>query len=181
MRTRTVLLVTGLVVVLGGAWVVYGPGWSEQLRRLTSAGKTSEHTLKKLPDLRLPDLSGRAFGGELKGQVVVLNFWATWCTPCREEIPLFNSLQAVQGKAGVQFVGVAIDEPEAVKAFLKTTPVDYPVLIGGMEAIDLSRQLGNHLQGLPFTALFDRDANLVYAQTGPISRALLEERLAAVR
>lgn len=181
MRTKTVILVTVLATALGGAWALFGPRWSEQLARYTSPGKVGEHGLKRLPDLRLPDLSGRPYGGELKGQVVVLNFWATWCTPCREEIPLFNAAQAAQGKAGVQFIGIAIDEPEAVKGFAKTTPIDYPVLLGGMEAIDLSRQLGNRLQGLPFTAIFDRDGNLVYAQTGPLTRAMLEERLAAVR
>ncbi len=181
MKTKTVILVTVLAAALGGAWALFGPKWSEQLGRFTTLGKAGDHGLKKLPDLRMPDLSGRPFGGELKGQVVVLNFWATWCTPCREEIPLLNAIQAAQGKAGVQVMGIAIDEPEAVKGFAKTTPIDYPVLLGGMEAIDLSRQLGNRLQGLPFTAIFDREGNLVYAQTGPVTSGLLEERLAAVR
>jgi len=69
------------------------------------------------------------------------------------------------------------DDATAVEAFVKTTRIHYPVLIGGVDAIETSRQLGNRLQGLPFTAIFDRNGNLIYAQTGPLTRSRLEERI----
>lgn len=181
MRSKILLWALVLIVALGGVWVLFSPQWGIQLERLTSGGKSGAHVLTRLPELNLPDLFGRPYGGDLKGQVVVLNFWATWCIPCREEIPMFNSVQAAYGKAGVQFIGIAIDDTETIRAFIKTTPIDYPVLIGGLDAIELSRKLGNRLQGLPFTALFDRKGALSYAQTGPLSQALLEERLNAIR
>jgi thiol-disulfide isomerase/thioredoxin len=176
-KFKAVVGVTLLAGALGMGWALLGQRWLEQAGQLPFLGKIGEHTRKHLPDLRLPELSGREFGGELKGQVVVLNFWATWCGPCREEIPMFNAVQEAYGKTGLQFIGVAIDDATAVEAFVKTTPIRYPVLIGGVDAIETSRQLGNRLQGLPFSAIFDRNGNLVYAQTGPLTRGLLEERI----
>jgi thiol-disulfide isomerase/thioredoxin len=113
---------------------------------------------------------------EWKDKIVVLNFWATWCPPCREEMPEFVRLQTELGGKGVQFVGVAIDESEAVQEFLKETPVNYPILLGDESAAAWAESLGNRLNVLPFSAVFDRGRRLVAAHTGPLSR----ERLMAL-
>lgn len=178
MKTKAVVLLTVLMGTIGVGGALVGHRWIQQGKPLSFLPKDPEHRLQTLPELRLPDLAGQEFGqSNLEGKVVVLNFWATWCLPCREEIPMFMGFQAERGSDGVQFVGIAIDDAAAVKEFVTTTKINYPVLLGDVDAIELSRRLGNRLQGLPFTAIFDRKGNLIYAQTGPVERAHLEERI----
>jgi thiol-disulfide isomerase/thioredoxin len=127
---------------------------------------------------RLVDLDGRPRTlAEWQGRVLVLNFWASWCGPCREEMPEFVRLQAELGDQGLQFVGVAIDEPAAVREFLKETPVNYPILIGDEHAPDWADRLGNSMGGLPFTVVFDRAGRSVHAQLGVLRRDSLLERV----
>jgi thiol-disulfide isomerase/thioredoxin len=122
----------------------------------------------------LRDLDGRPHDiAEWKGKIVVLNFWATWCAPCREEMPEFVRLQTELDGQGVQFVGVAIDESEAVQEFLRETPVNYPIWLGDERAAAWAESLGNRLNVLPFSAVFDRGGQLVDAHTGPFSREQL--------
>ncbi|BBA34392.1 redoxin domain protein [Methylocaldum marinum] len=110
---------------------------------------------------------------EWKGKVLVLNFWASWCAPCREEMPEFVRMQTELGDQGLQFVGVAIDESEAVQEFLKETPVNYPILLGGGGAVSWAQSLGNRFNVLPFSAVFDRDGQPVDVHAGPLSRERL--------
>jgi thiol-disulfide isomerase/thioredoxin len=132
-----------------------------------------------VPEPALRDLDGRTRTlAEWRGKVVILNFWATWCPPCREEMPEFVRLQEELGGQGVQFVGVAIDEPEAVRDFLKEMPVNYPILIGDEEAPAWADSLGNRLSALPFSVVFDRGGRNAYAQTGIFRR---EQVLEAVK
>ncbi|CAI8787780.1 TlpA family protein disulfide reductase [Methylocaldum szegediense] len=126
----------------------------------------------------LRDLDGNPRDiAEWKGKVLVLNFWATWCAPCREEMPEFTRLQTELGGKGVQFVGIAIDESEAVQDFLKETPVNYPILLGDERAVAWAERLGNRLGVLPFSVVFNRDGQLVDAHIGPFSREQLTEVL----
>lgn len=126
-------------------------------------------------DSRLPDLAGRIQSlNQWQGKVLVLNFWAPWCPPCRKEIPDFIRLQARHGKAGLQFVGVALDDPDKVAAFVDKTGINYPILLGGDEGSTLSLAAGNRLGGLPFTAVFDRRGNAVATLTGGVTEARLE-------
>lgn len=121
------------------------------------------------PPLR--DLDGQPHTlAEWRGKVVVLNFWATWCGPCREEMPEFVRLQNELGEQGLQFVGVAIDEADAVRDYLKETPVNYPILMGDEHAPDWSERLGNKLAGLPFSVVFDREGRKIHAMTGAFKR-----------
>ena len=118
--------------------------------------------------LSLPDTSGRQQSlSQWRGQVVMVNFWATWCAPCREEMPEFVRAQREFGPRGLQFVGIAVDEPEKVVQFAKELGLNYPALIGGYGAIELSKTLGNQLSALPFTIVIDRTGALVRTQLGP--------------
>jgi thiol-disulfide isomerase/thioredoxin len=108
-----------------------------------------------------------------RGKVLVVNFWATWCAPCREEIPDFVRLQDELGAKGLQFVGIAIDQADKVGQFQKEFSINYPLLIGGYGAIELSRALGNRLGALPFTALVGRDGDVAYVHMGPLKEAQL--------
>lgn len=134
--------------------------------------------LEQLPPLRLSTLDGRDIdAGRWAGKVLVLNFWATWCPPCLRELPLFDELQRSHAEAGLQVVGIAVDQKENVEGFLAERPVGFPILLGDTDAIELSRRLGNRLQGLPFTAIFDADGKRVYGHTGEVTRAILDEHL----
>lgn len=131
-----------------------------------------------LPDFRLPDLDGKLRSGdEWRGKVVLLNFWATWCPPCRKEIPVFVSLQKQYQAQGLQFVGISIDQTEPTQAYAMEAGINYPVLIGDMQTVAMSRQLGNRLEGLPFSALFDRHGKLVFIKVGAVDRESLEKQI----
>jgi thiol-disulfide isomerase/thioredoxin len=124
---------------------------------------------------QLPDLQNRAQAlKQWQGKVLVVNFWAPWCPPCRKEIPDFMRLQERHGQTGLQFVGIALDEPDKVTTFVDETGINYPILLGAEEAAALSMASGNRLGGLPFTVVFDRRGNAVATLTGGVTEARLE-------
>jgi thiol-disulfide isomerase/thioredoxin len=128
---------------------------------------------------RFVDLEGRPQTLEQwQGKVVVVNFWATWCAPCREEIPLFVKFQDKYGARGLQFVGIAIDHPDKVRPFAAEFGMNFPILIGGVEAIDLTRSLGNRAGVLPYTVILARDGRLAARETGVTQEAQLEALIA---
>ena len=113
-----------------------------------------------------------------RGKVLVVNYWATWCFPCREEMPGFSRLQLKFQDKGVQFVGISIDDAAKIIEFQKETPVSYPLLIGDMTTMAKSAELGNSRQALPFTAVFDAEGRLAMSKLGRWNEADLEPRLA---
>ena len=126
-------------------------------------------------DFSLFDTAGaRRHLSEWRGKVVALNFWATWCPPCREEIPYFVELQDHYMDAGLQFVGVALHEAEEVRDFLQEFKVNYPSLVGQGEVIALAGQLGNAIGALPYTVILDRNGRIAFTRRGPLSKAEAE-------
>ncbi len=109
-----------------------------------------------------------------RGKVLVVNFWATWCTPCREEIPVFIQFQSEYEGRGVQLLGIAIDQKERVAPYAKDIGINYPVLIGGLEAMDLARQTGNRAGVLPYTVVVDRQGKAISTTVGVLTRDKLE-------
>lgn len=135
-----------------------------------------EPVLSEVPAPILRDLQGRLHRlGEWRGKVLVVNFWATWCLPCREEMPEFVNLQKELGGRGLQFVGIAIDEAEAVSDFLEEVPVNYPILLGDEQTPEWSKSLGNRMEALPFSVVFDRGGVPVYRHTGVFGRSKISE------
>jgi peroxiredoxin len=129
----------------------------------------------------LPDLDGqRRHVGDWRGNVLVVNFWATWCPPCLEEIPEFVRMQARFAPNGVQFIGIAVDQPAKVRDFALRHRINYPVLVGHAGAIELSRLAGNARGGLPYTLVLDREGQLIQTFIGRVSEDKLEAALAAV-
>jgi thiol-disulfide isomerase/thioredoxin len=128
--------------------------------------------------LGFPDAQGHPQPlSQWRGQVVVLNFWASWCAPCREEMPDFDALRTKYRPNGVEFVGIAIDNSASVALFLQQRPVNYPILIGEGAAHSLARQLGNPSGALPYTIVLDRDGSIVLSHLGRLPRATLEAAL----
>lgn len=113
-------------------------------------------------------------GGQLKmaglrGQPVLINFWATWCAPCVKELPELNEFQREFAAKGWKVVGLAIDKADAVQAFLKKVPVDFDLGLGGLTGMDLARKLGNPQGGLPFTVAFNAQGQAFWNKLGPTS------------
>lgn len=130
------------------------------------------------PAFTLPDTAGQVRSvREWDGKVLVVNFWATWCSPCREEMPGFVALQAEYEGKGVQFLGIAIDESQAVADYLEAVTVNYPVLLGQLDGIELSRRYGNHWGALPFTAIVDRQGQIVFTKGGTLTREETQQHL----
>lgn len=108
------------------------------------------------------------------GKLRVVNFWATWCAPCREEIPGFVRLQDQYRDKGIVFVGVALDNEKAVRRFVAETGMNYPVLLAEYSAIDLAKSAGNQLSALPFTVLIARDGSYAHAFSGVVNEEQLK-------
>jgi thiol-disulfide isomerase/thioredoxin len=106
-----------------------------------------------------------------RGKPLVLNFWATWCPPCVEEMPLLESFSRQNAGKNIQVVGLAIDQPSAVRAFLQRTPVSYPVGLAGLGGTELSKTLGNESGGLPFTVVVGAGGEVVQRRMGRVSQA----------
>ena len=119
--------------------------------------------------LSLPDTNGTSQSlGQWRGKVLVVNYWATWCGPCREEMPEFVRAQRDLGPKGLQIVGIAIDQPAQVLEFAKELGLNYPALIGSYDAVDIAKPLGNRLAALPFTVVLDRTGQVAHTQLGPL-------------
>jgi thiol-disulfide isomerase/thioredoxin len=114
--------------------------------------------------------------GQYQGRVLVLNFWATWCAPCREEMPAFSRVSQRWAARGVQFVGLSSEAPEVVARYAREVPVSYPLWTG--EAAEaLAQRLGNRLGVLPYTAMLDPAGRILEVRVGPYTERELEARL----
>lgn len=101
---------------------------------------------------------------EWDGQVLMINFWATWCPPCRKEIPAFIELQEKYKDKGFTTIGIALDEKQAVIDFTDSMGINYPILLAEQEGITLTKAYGNRLGVLPYTVIIDRKSNIVHRQ-----------------
>lgn len=119
-------------------------------------------------DFARPDLAGSLRHiSEWDGKLVVLNFWASWCAPCRSEMPLLSTLAERESARGLAVIGVAVDEVEATRGFLVDHPVKYPILVDPpARARDLSSTYGNVRRVLPYTVLIGRDGRILAQQFG---------------
>ena len=118
--------------------------------------------------------------GQFQGKVLVVNFWATWCVPCREEMPAFNRVHERWKDKGVTFLGLADDDAAKVERFGHELSIAYPLWVGGESVGELSRRLGNRLGVLPHTVIFDPSGNVVDSRVGPYTEAALESKLAII-
>lgn len=117
------------------------------------------------------DLQGKPRSSEeWHGKLRLINFWASWCPPCLKEIPEFIELQQQLGQENIQFIGIAIEDRQSALSYSAIDKINYPVLIGGDQAITLAQKLGNHINAVPYSIIVDRHNNIVHRQPGEFSK-----------
>lgn len=116
--------------------------------------------------------NGEAVGlAAMRGRPLLVNFWATWCPPCVEELPLLNAFNTTNAAQGWQVLGLAVDQPSAVRSFLQKLPLNFPVGMAGFAGTELSRSLGNPSGSLPYTVVFGAEGLVVHRKIGKVSQA----------
>lgn len=136
---------------------------------------------QRRPDFRLADAAGRPVSAQdFDGRILLVNFWATWCAPCVEEMPMLSEFQRDHAGRDVTVVGIAVDEPERARQFARELAVDYALLFGLPEAMLVGRSYGNHSGMLPYSVLIDGHGTIRWIRLGTLDRDQLEARLAAL-
>jgi thiol-disulfide isomerase/thioredoxin len=179
MDRRTVLILVLACLAAAGGWWLQNR-WMNRLPQQPPAPADVRTFAVGDPvgDYALPDLDGNATAlAKWHGKLLLLNFWATWCAPCREEMPMLAKLQRDHAADGVQVVGIAMDQPPSAAAFLAHVPVGYPILIGIDADPVPTTAFGDTAGLLPYSVLVGRDGRILKTRLGPLDTATLEDWL----
>ncbi|HEX7369765.1 MAG TPA: TlpA disulfide reductase family protein [Rhodanobacteraceae bacterium] len=179
MDRRTILILAlACLAAAGGWWLQYR--WTHQLptQPPAPAGVATLGIGDSASGYSLPDLDGQATTlAKWHGKVVLLNFWATWCHPCLQEMPMLEKFQREHASNGVQVVGVAMEQPQSAAAFVKQVKVNYPVLIG-IDADPVPTTIFGDTGGyLPYSVLIGRDGRILATKLGPLDADTIKEWL----
>lgn len=163
MKNNGLILAVAILALIGGMWL-------KDYLSLKNMANPSP-----LPNFSLADPSGQTHAiSEWDNKIRVINFWATWCPPCRKEIPELIAIHKEYANQGVVVIGIAIDDLEAVNDYLNETPINYPLLMASDNGIDLSRQLGNGIEAIPFTLITDFSGQIIYRHPGRLDKTDIE-------
>jgi peroxiredoxin len=180
-RQYLVMAVIGLLAAAGGYFAAM---WTDPPAPIESpvpdlVPDAASVVGQRRPDFSLSGPMGQSVSiSEFDGEILLLNFWATWCKPCVEEMPM---LAEVQAEGGLQVIGIAVDEPERARVFADSLGLNYPLLFGVGEAMVVGRRYGNASGMLPYSVLVDADGIVRWAHLGALDRRQLERRIAEVR
>lgn len=180
MKNRLIrfLLLAIIAISAGGSGYLISRERNAPDITLSSAAATPQSAVDKLLHTSFATTEGQwQTLTAWRGKVLVVNFWATWCPPCREEMPLFSKLQTKYGDKGLQFVGISIDSVNKVREYQSIEKLTYPLLLGSSDAMGLSEALGNVSQALPFTVIITRQGRLDSVKIGRLTEDELEARL----
>ncbi|HEX7112522.1 MAG TPA: TlpA disulfide reductase family protein [Mizugakiibacter sp.] len=173
MRDRASLWIVAVALAAGLAGMLAGRWWQTR-QPPAPPGVTVLAPGDHRADLALPGVDGTIHRlSSWDGKLVLLNFWATWCGPCREEMPTLEQAQQRYGSRGLQVVGIALDEPAAVQTYLGEVPVRYPILIGLGHTPDPSILFGDTRGALPYSVLIGRDGRILKTKLGDFTPAEL--------
>jgi thiol-disulfide isomerase/thioredoxin len=168
-RTYARVLITLAVV---GVLALAAVSW------LHSGSTTASADTKPLFAATFPDSQGRAqVLSQWQGKTLLVNFWATWCPPCREEMPELSRFQEKYRAAGLAVIGIATDDVDKMREFAQQNPVAYPLLAGDFEAANLATGLGNDKNILPYTVVIGRDGKVIASYFGRLDMGVLEQVL----
>lgn len=160
----------GWVALAGFGLAAGSAGWWWRNREIRASVGGGERVDEAVWRTQLPTPDGQQVQlATLKGRPLLINFWATWCPPCVEEMPLLDRFAKEQGATGVQVLAVAADRLEPVKKFLTQNQLTLPVVVGGADVLQLGRLCGNLSGSLPFSILFDAQDNVVQRKLGKLS------------
>ena len=150
----------------------------QQRPQTATAGVAASLIGQPVPGFRLSSIDGAIVSPEnFSGQVVLYNFWATWCAPCRKEMPLLEDFHQQYKTQGFSVVGVAIDDIQAVKQFSDKFGITYPLLVGADDVMQVNRQFGNISGGLPYSVLVDRHGIVNWSGWGMVTETRLKKQL----
>jgi thiol-disulfide isomerase/thioredoxin len=172
-----ILLLLAFIVAIAG-YAIYSLSNKTGPVSLPQANDQSSIVSTARAGFTLPDLEGKPRHiKEWDGKVVLLNFWATWCPPCRREMPGFIEVREQYAAQGFEIVGIAIDAAKPVREFTANLGVNYPVLHGQNDASIVASHYGNAAGMLPFSVIIDRQGIVQYARAGELTKAALEKEL----
>lgn len=160
-------LLTALVALASVAAGIYVANHQSEKIAQEVLKKQSTDPVQALFATQLPDADGRMQAlAQWRGKPLVLNFWASWCPPCVEEMPELSKLQQNYAVRGIQVIGIAVEPASGVVEFNKKYKISYPLLVGGIEGNELAKALGNKAGALPYTVLIDSDGKIKRTYSG---------------
>jgi thiol-disulfide isomerase/thioredoxin len=164
-KRNVIVVIGGLAALALGGWL----GWAQ-----LQSGPVTE--IGALWTTEFSDLTGRPVSlADMKGKPLVVNFWATWCGPCKEEMPDFQKLARSDIGKKVQIVGIGIDNAANMRAFAESLGISYTLLEGGPGGLDLLKAMGNQVGGLPYTLVIDPAGKVLVTRLGRITYEELRE------
>jgi len=172
------------MVIVAVAALAAGAGFYAYRQHAAQApvARPAAQLASRVPDFSLSDRDGQVRSlHDWHGKALIVNFWATWCAPCRKEIPLLQKLQRERAGEGFQVVGIAVDFRDKVLAYASEMQIDYPLLIGEQEALDAAAAFGVEAVGFPFTIFTDTQGRVIVAHLGELTQAEADLILGAVR
>ena len=171
MNRRQWMMIGGisLLALLAG---IFSSHW------ITQTGLASDPSIKAFFANSWQTPEGKpANSDDWRGKILVVNFWASWCPPCVEEMPTLDKIAQEYDSKNVLIVGIGIDSPSNIREFLEKTPVSYPIVIGGLEGSNLAKQMGNSQGALPYTVIVNQNGKAVFTKLGKISEEELKKAI----
>lgn len=182
MKSWMIVAVAAAAAAAGAAFYLYRESASPPPAPDPLAQATPAQLVTTLPAFQLLDRDGQPRTlQDWPDKALIVNFWATWCAPCRREIPLLQRLQRDHAEEGFQVVGIAVDFRDKVLAYAEEMSIDYPLLIGEQDGLDAAASFGIEAIGFPFTVFSDRQGRIVTAHLGELTEDEASLILDAVR